>query len=264
MKHFKFWVKESFEINVKGTAQTINILSGSNVSLDDAVAEGQKRSLLIEQRIASGEPKEEYDVAIKEHIEQRLDDDNVVSICRYGAKVLNTTQYTILDLDDYPLDFLDIFRSLGGMSKKERIVYKFLSRIKKFPELGSDFRIYETTKGIRVIGKTYLDPTSRRAESIMRKLAVDWIYIHLSRRQQCYRARLTPKPYRMKIPTIRVKTPMVCETQEYHEWSNIYEKASQQYSVVKLMKTLGNDFSTDPAIKLHDTVCNTYKELTLA
>ena len=180
----------------------------------------------------------------------------MVSVCRYGAKVLNTTQYTILDLDDYPVDFWDIFRSLKKWPKKERILHKFLQRLQKYPVLGADFRIYETTKGLRVIGKKYLNPADAETASLMQKLAVDWIYIVMSQKQHCYRARITPKPYRMKIKTIKIKSPLDCETPEYLDWNAHYVKAAKQYSVVKLIKTLGQDFANEPAIKLHDSVCN--------
>ncbi len=175
MKYFKFWVQESYKININGTEEVINILSGSNISKDDARREAVRKSHIIEQRISKKEPKESYDVPIKEHLDRIIDDNNIITICRYGAKILNTTEYTILDLDDYAFDFFDIFRSLRKMNKKDRIVFKFLEKIKKHPEIGSDFRIYETTKGIRVIGKKYIDPNAKSFYSLMRKFAVDWI-----------------------------------------------------------------------------------------
>ncbi len=142
------------------------------------------------------------------------------------------------------------------MSKKERIVAKFEARIKKLPQLGNDFRIYETAKGIRVIGKTYIHPNSEGYMSLMRKLFVDWIYIQLSEKQNCYRARLTPKPYRMKFRTIKVKDPLVCETNEYSDWEEAYTDKSRSYTVVKLIKTIGRDFSQERVIKYHDEMCN--------
>ena len=264
MKYFKYWVKEDFKIKIDGNIETINILSGSNESKRSASEDAKILANKIEQRISKRKSADEYEVPIKEHVNQIIDDSNVVTICRYGALILNTQQYTFLDLDDYPFDFKDIFRSYKNMSKKERIVHKFLERIDRYPVLGSDFRIYETTKGIRVIGKKYIDPTEKKYFSLMRKLSVDWIYIQLSKKQRCYRARLTPKPYRMKMKTIRVKDPLFCETQEYLDWAREYREHSKKYSVVKLLKTVGKDFGLEPVIKLHDEVCNSYSKSTLA
>lgn len=264
MKYFKFWVKESFNIRVDQVQQSISILSGSNISKEDASAKAANQSKQIESRIASGKIKETYEASIKEHVAEVIDEQNIVTVCRYGAKVLNSTQYTFFDLDDYPHDLWDIFKPVRKLPKKERIVYKFLEKIKKHPELGSDFRIYETTKGIRVIGKKYLNPADRGYQSLMRKVAVDWLYMQLSKKQNCFRARLTPKPYRMQAKTIKVRSPLDCETPEYIAWEKSYQSASQRYAVVKHLKSIGSDFANEPVIKMHDQTCNAHNNLTLA
>ena len=256
MKYFKFWVKEKFTIKVVDHDEEISVLAGSNVSVEDAHREAENRAKAIERRISIGESKESYQVAIKEHVVEILDDKNIITVCRYGAKVLNTSNYTILDLDDYPISFFDYFRKISKLSKKERIIAKFEQSIKKAPKLGTDFRIYETQKGIRVIGKTYVDPSSHGYSNLMRKMGVDWLYVRLSKKQNCYRARLTPKPYRMKHQTIKIKSPLDCTTQDYDEWDQSYRRKSKNFSVVKLIKTLGHDFSQEPVIKKHDLTCN--------
>jgi hypothetical protein len=209
-------------------------------------------------------PKDEYEVVIKEHVSDIIDQSNIITICRYGAKILNTTEYTILDLDDYAVGFFDWFKSLKKLSKKERIVAKFEEGIKRYPILGSDFRIYETAKGIRVIGKKYIEPTNKKYIKLMRKLNVDWLYMHLSTKQNCYRARLTPKPYRIKAKTIKIKSPLDCEKETYLDWEKQYEKVSRNFAVVKLVKTIGEDFSYDPVIKHHDQMCSSHKNNKLA
>ncbi len=256
MKYFKFWVQETFDSNFDGFTNKIKVLAGSNISDEDARKKAQESYEIIQHRILERESKEDYEVPIKEHVDEILDENNIVTICRYGAKVLNTNQYTILDLDDYPVDFMDLFKPLRKLPKKERIVAKFLQRVKKHPELGEDFRIYETCKGIRVIGKQYLDPSKGNFQSLMRKIAVDWIYIAMSKKQNCYRARLTPKPYRMRFRTIKIKSPLDCASENYKAWTGEYAQASESFSVVKLVTTLGRDFSSDSVVRFHDKMCN--------
>ncbi len=256
MKYYKYWIKEDFKITIDGNEETINILSGSNQSENVAFQKASEKARNIERRIAERKPKESYDVAIKEYVNEIIDDSNIITVCRYGAKILNTSTHTILDLDDYPIDLFDYFKPVKKLKKKDRIVYKFEERIRKFPELGTDFRIYETAKGIRVIGKKYIDPSSKSYTALMRKLCVDWIYIQLSKKQNCYRARLTPKPYRMKIKTIKVKSPLDCQKDNYLNWEQVYSQKSKEYSVVRLVKALGSDFSNDAIIEKHDLVCN--------
>ncbi|RDH44617.1 hypothetical protein [Zooshikella ganghwensis] len=154
MKYFKFWAKDRFIIKIADRQEEISVLAGSNTSLEDARREAQHKAKRIEARIEAGESKDSYQVAIKEHVIEIFDEKNIVTVCRYGAKVLNTSMYTILDLDDYPVSFLDRFRPISKLSKKDRIVAKFEQNIKKASVLGTDFRVYETQKGIRVIGKT--------------------------------------------------------------------------------------------------------------
>lgn len=264
MKYFKFWVKDRFTIRIADRDEQISVLAGSNTSLEDAHREAEGKAKAIEKRIANGESIDTYQVAIKEHVLEILDDENVITVCRYGAKVLNTSKYTVLDLDDYPVSFFDYFRPIRKLSKKDRIIAKFEQNIKKTPVLGSDFRIYETQKGIRVIGKRYIDPSSKGYTKIMRRLGVDWLYITLSRKQNCFRARLTPKPFRMKHQTIKIKSPIDCKTQDYKEWDKSYTRESLNFSVVKLVKVVGSDFSQEHVIKMHDMRCNLHGNKKLA
>lgn len=264
MKYFRYWIKDEFPIQIGGSPQEITILSGSNVSEADAAKKAKEQASIIEERIQSGTRKEEYESSINEYVERVIDDSNIVTICRYGAKILNTDEYTILDLDDYPVDIFDIFRSVRTLPKKERIVAKFLERVAKNPEIGTDFRIYETAKGIRVIGKKYINPENKKYIKLMRSLNVDWLYVFLSKRQKCYRARLTPKPYRLKIKTIRITSPLTCTSDDYTQWEKMYTDSSNKYSVAKYLTSLGQDFGGDRVINFHDEVCRSHSNLKLA
>ncbi|WP_341708860.1 hypothetical protein [Halopseudomonas sp.] len=264
MKYFKYWVKETHRIRVAGQPEEISLLVGSNESKEAASAQASVLARGIEKRIETRDARDEYEAGIKEHVARVIDRSNVVTVCRYGAKILNTDQYTILDLDDYPKSFWDRFGAARKMTKKERIVFKFEQAVAKLPELGCDFRIYETANGVRVIGKQYLDPAEPRSTRIMQKINVDWLYIILSSKQRCFRARLSPKPYRLGIKTIKVSSPLVCETDEYRSWEQVYEAASQDVSVVHYLKSIGKDFSRDPVVRFHDEQCNAHKRFKLA
>ncbi|MAC98792.1 MULTISPECIES: hypothetical protein [Pseudomonas] len=264
MKYFRYWVKATQRIRVAGQPEDIQLLVGSNESKEAAHEQASVLAREIERRIESRGARDEYDAGIKEHVARVLDGSNVVTVCRYGAKILNTDEYTILDLDDYPKRFWDRFSAVRTMGKKERIVFKFEQAVAKLPELGRDFRIYETANGIRVIGKQYLDPADRRSYRLMRKVNVDWLYMILSGKQRCYRARLSPKPYRLGIKTIKVSSPLVCETDEYQNWERMYAAASQDVSVVHYLKSIGKDFSRDAVVRFHDEQCNAHKHFKLA
>lgn len=264
MKHYQFWVKERFNIMIGKNSEQISLLVGSNQSKADAYNLAVARAKAIEARIEQKTGIEDYDVAIKEHVAQLIDQQNVITVCRYGAKVLNTCNYTILDFDSYPVDFFDRFKAVRKLEKKQRIIYKFEERLQKHPELGQDFRIYETANGVRVIGKQYFDPTNKGHAKLLQLFGVDLLYVQLSQKQQCYRARLTPKPYRIKSRTIKIGSPLDCETENYQSWENEYQEKSNQFSVVKLVKTIGQDFAADNVIALHDRLSNSSQNKTLA
>ncbi|UTA47310.1 hypothetical protein L1F30_14200 [Simiduia sp. 21SJ11W-1] len=264
MKYFKYWVQSKVPVRIGNRDTQITLLAGSNISAEDAERQALQHAQDVEHRVRTGKRREDYQVPIKEKLVEVLNDDNVITVCRYGALILNSREYTILDLDDYPIDFLDIFRGLGKLSKKERIVYKFEAKIKKQLAFGQDFRIYETAKGIRVIGKTFVAPEQPRFTRWMRALFVDWLYIEMSKRQGCYRARLTPKPFRMKIKTLKIRSPLDCDTQAYKEWAAMYAERAKDFSVVRLIKTLGRDFSHEPVVRAHDQLCNLRAEKRLA
>jgi len=255
MNYFKYWVKEKRNITVDGAIQTISLMVGSAISKEDASQQISVRAQKIEQRIAGKGDRESYEAVIKEFVHREISSKSIITVTRYGALVLNTEELTFLDLDDYAFSFWDLFKPIRKLPKKERIVAKFKENLKKFPALGEDFRIYETAKGIRIMGKFYFDPKTPGFEKKLRLFNVDWLYLMLTEKQNCYRARLTPKPYRMPHKTIKIKSPLDCETDEYRSWAQSYEQAAKQFSVVRLVETIGSDFSSDPIVKMHDELC---------
>ncbi|RDH44613.1 hypothetical protein B9G39_14870 [Zooshikella ganghwensis] len=68
----------------------------------------------------------------------------------------------------------------------------------------------------------------------------------------------------MKHHTIKIKSPIDCTTQDYQVWDKSYARESQKFSVVRLIKTLGSDFSQEQIIKKHDIACNLHKNKKLA
>jgi len=259
MKCFRFWARETKSIYIGDNQHAITLVAGSNVSKEDASLNAGRIALSVEERIRNPKPKqvqESYETCIKEHIAQEVDPKNIITINRYGAQVLNTTAYTILDIDArvFAPSWLARVFLFRKNRTKDAIIERFKQRIGRYPDLGASFRIYETRAGIRIIGKCYFDPQTKGFASVMRALDVDVLYSVLSRKQNCYRARLTPKPYRMKMETMRIKTPLDCETEAYGIWQKKYMEASQRYSVVKLREVIGKDFWDDPVIMRHDQI----------
>jgi hypothetical protein len=99
---------------------------------------------------------------------------------------------------------------------------------------------------------------------MMRDFHCDVLYAMLCRKQNCFRARLTPKPRRMKMPGWKVKYPRTeDEDKAFREWLAKYESASRNYRVCKFLDQLGGGFSTE-AVRVHDEIAGVRSPLPLA
>lgn len=68
----------------------------------------------------------------------------------------------------------------------------------------------------------------------------------------------------MKINTIKIKSPLDCKKENYLNWEQEYTERSKEYSVVRLVKAIGRDFSREEIIKKHDLMCNLQSQKKLA
>ncbi len=128
---------------------------------------------------------------------------------RYGAEVLNSTSCLFVDIDEPVFRLWQVFRRVRSREQKKQAILEFVGRRLKKPDLnGFGIRVYETHSGIRLIleGKA-MDPRSKESKSLLRSFHADRLYATLCRKRSCYRARLTPKPHRIKMKSIRLSRP---------------------------------------------------------
>ncbi len=122
---------------------------------------------------------------------------------------------------------------------------------------GSTWRIYETCKGIRliVLGQ-YIEPSSPLFADFSKKINSDSLYAFMCLRQNCYRARLTPKPHRMKIRCMKYRCPIPEGMErQYAEWVDEYERESHDFGVCRLVDVLGARNIENAMVDLHDRYC---------
>jgi len=256
MKIYKHWATEKQKILIDGAEQEITCYGGSNLSVEDALTRAREKAEKIQRKIA-GEKHlfDEYEAEIREEILQIIDDHSVITRNRYGARVLNTENLMILDIDKPRSSFGDLFRKKDGQSNKTRIFdsVKKLAATPKYKEYG--YRIYETYQGARVIvlGKDF-DPRDRATRHMMDEFNCDPLYSTLCIKQGCYRARLTPKPYRMKMRAYKVRFPGDGVDSEFQQWLAKYEWESRNFNVCKLIEQIGTNHSLNEVIRLHDEI----------
>ena len=80
----------------------------------------------------------------------------------------------------------------------------FKNRVRRFLSRHSDWhmRLYQTPAGMRVLvtHRTF-DPNETAVQECFKALKADPVYARMCRKQQCFRARVSPKPWRMGIQT---------------------------------------------------------------
>lgn len=254
MKIYKHWVIEKQKIIIDGNEQEITCYGGSNISAEDARARAREKAKKIERKI-KGEKHlfDEYEAEIREEILRLIDNHSAITRNRYGASVLNVENLMILDIDKPKTSFGDLFRKKDPQSDKTRIfdTVRKLAITPKYKEYG--FRLYETYQGARVIvlGREF-DPRDRETKRMMDEFNCDPLYTFLCIKQGCYRARLTPKPYRMKMRGYKVKFPREGDNSEFQQWLSQYEANSRSFNVCRFIEQIGTNHPLNDVIRLHD------------
>lgn len=268
MRIGKYWQLGKFS-NPNNPQKEFFCWGVSNISNDDALRDARKRADCIIQKMqGSFVSPADYEADIIEELVEKISEQSVVTRNRYGARVLNTRELAIFDVDIRPQDSL-----LRGLALLFKWIFTGKTKLPgqiSLEDIDSvlsaqnfDARVYETRAGFRVIlNTTGLDPAGDDFLALARKLRTDALYAALCRRQRCCRARLTPKPYRMRIPVCRYVWPQTEEAyRENQNWVQRYEMRSRDFSVCKLVKTYGRDFSGNAIVRFHDLATCTGKKL---
>jgi hypothetical protein len=135
-----------------------------------------------------------------------LADSAWLTVNHYNALVLNTSNMLIADIDfgdgrfDRHAGATDV-TEVGKNLEDLHLLDDEHMQGEKFRFADQSYRIYRTHSGCRVICTSIALPWQSMgwmAERFMRFLRSDPEYIKLCGVQKCYRARLTPKPWRNK------------------------------------------------------------------
>lgn len=133
------------------------------------------------------------------------------------------------------------------------------------------FRLYQTKAGFRLLFTNKLfDPVGSEVESIFVGLGADRLYRLLTRKQECFRARLTPKPWRMNMDKYPPHEPgaHLVHSRRHLDWIRDYQNRSEGYQVCKFIDAFGSNIMSNPKIarivELHDNYTLSEASLPLA
>ncbi|MBK9207777.1 MAG: hypothetical protein IPL71_05540 [Anaerolineales bacterium] len=265
MKLYKFWATHKQKISIHGETVEVRCYGGSNLSPEDAAQNAAQKMGLIERKI-NGEHGvfEDYEVEIREEILEEIHSNAVITRNRYGARVLNVSNLLILDIDKPKTSFIGLFSKKDPQQDKAKIfeMVRKLASSSKYSGLG--FRVYETFQGARVIvsGRDF-DPRDSDTTKLMNEFNCDSLYTTLCVKQDCFRARLTPKPSRIKMRKQKVNFPRETDPQ-VEQWIEAYEKESHNFSVCKFIEQIGANATGSDLIRLHDELTKAHTNLRLA
>jgi len=203
---------------------------------------------------------------LKERVtEEIVDGERVIAVVTrnaYGALVLNTANVAFLDIDiaraKHRGPLVSLWRKLtgdGSENQGDQQMEHIRTVLAQVPDLAG--RIYATANGYRVlITSATFDPEDRLLTNLMQKLGVDELYQKLCLRQKCFRARLTPKPWRVGAPRPPVRYPLIgAYSRTYQAWLEKYDARCRKFRVCRYLESFGNDSICDEAariMQLHD------------
>lgn len=203
----------------------------------------------------------------------------VLTINSYGATVLNSSGVLFVDIDiPQPKGpgLLGSIKSLFGKkpaapTTEEREAPHLLT-LENFVRANGawSFRVYRTAAGLRYIAThASFDPASEVVKSTLELLGCDPTYTLLCGRHKSFRARLTPKPWRIKMQQPGIDFPFADEHHEraFDQWQQEYSAASQNFATCKYLKVIGSRVIVAEAqevLSIHDRTAKADSDLPLA
>ncbi|MFO1531866.1 MAG: hypothetical protein U1F77_19560 [Kiritimatiellia bacterium] len=262
MRFAKYWVK--------GFAADSELFcwGWSDESPAAAEALGRQRAQRLAEMLDRNRRPDSYtygDHPIREAVtaEWKAADGGVLALLTvniYGADILNTSRVMFVDVD---------ITNPKKRDKEEAAALGKLDGLLKSGGFGA--RVYRTAGGLRYI-LTLADcpPKSPATATLMGSLGADPLYVKLCHLQDCYRARLTPKPWRCGFPSPAVRFPYASAAVEADmaNWREKYLKISADYAVCEFLDARGR-LDAIPAVvsqiaEYHDRVTKAQSGLELA
>ena len=179
---------------------------------------------------------------------------HVITRNSYGCQVLNSARALFADVD------------LPGELREAAAIDKARQWAQSQP--GWNWRIYRTKAGLRLLATHALfDPADGVCESVFEALGADPLYRKLCQTQKCFRARLTPKPWRCAMPNPPARWPFADFSREraFADWDARYQSACRARATCQLVDQGAGQIHAElePLIALHDEMTRAASGLAL-
>ncbi len=148
-------------------------------------------------------------------------------------------------------------------------------RIERFLDARREWklRVYRTPNGYRLLTmhRTF-DPRSAEVDEAFAELGADWLYAQMCRNQNCFRARVGPKPWRMGMEDRLRPRPGVWPVKPEwlpirQGWIERYEAMAKEFSSCRFVEEVGGGRSHSDLVavqRLHDELSGALTEKPMA
>lgn len=165
------------------------------------------------------------------------------------------------------LHLLVVWLAGGSQELARRRVTAFLSSHPRW-----HLRLYRTPAGLRVLAMHQpFSPADGEVAEFFAAIGTDPIYVRMCLRQNCFRARVSPKPWRIGIadhlkpvgvwPIDPERLP------ERRAWIERYDRAAKSFAACRSLEALGSG-AVHPKVaevqRLHDELCQANRNLDIA
>ncbi len=251
MRFAKYWQKDTVTLHGRnGESASVTGWGASNESHTEARRHATERAELLANILQHKHTLTEYEYAddyIREEqlVEIKNRDDEVVAILSrnsYGAVILNTDRVVFGDIDIHkPGAMARLLRYIGiPLKDKQYYLKKIESYHNTHPSLV--FLVYETCAGLRfIISNREMAPDAPEVKTIFKALKVDPLYRRLCHTQSSFRARLSPKPWRIGMDRPQSRFPRL-EPEQQHDfdlWLHTYQITASNYASAHFMAAFG-------------------------
>lgn len=231
----------------------------SSQSLADAQSLADQAAQLLADRFRAGEFPPKHggyypNRPFREQVLREIKNDAgeisaVVTRNSYGCLVLNTARVMFVDID------LPEPKSPGGFFKKNfgkpevspanspqsEAIAKIENWTRGNPGWG--WRLYRTRAGLRLLATNgHFEADSPMVNTVFMALGADPLYQKLCKTQKCFRARLTPKPWRCGLHDKPERWPWLDARREkqFREWEAEYQSCSAEWATCEFLRHIGN------------------------
>jgi hypothetical protein len=199
----------------------------------------------------------------------------VVTRNSYGCLVLNTARVMFVDVDLPEPKRPGLFQRLFGKpdpTPPGDPLDNVIAGAELWARSHNDWgwRIYRTRAGLRLLAThTLFEPETAVSGGVFDALGADPLYRQLCKAQKCFRARLTPKPWRCDVEKPPGRWPWPSEQDEarFNKWEAAYQSAAADYATCALIRKAGNS-EAHPDVQLilglHDETTRAESKLELA